>query len=130
MKTFYSLGITFLFALSLILGGCAGTKKSKVDPYIGQWDYTFPTMDGGEMDAVMTIAKAEDGYTGTLSSDMGSVDFETLIIEEGKLTAGFEIQGYELSMEGTFEGDQYNGMTMFDGNEFPMNATKRQQETQ
>ena len=125
MKTFYTSGVALLFALSIILGGCAGTKKSKVDPYVGQWDYTFPTMDGGEMDAVMTITKAEEGYAGTLSSDMGSVDLNNLTIEEGQLSALFDIQGYEITMKGTFEGDQYNGTTMVDGNEFPMNATKR-----
>ena len=48
-----------------------------------------------------------------------------LVIEDGKLSAKFDIQGYIITMKGSFEGDTYTGTTNFDGNEFPMNATRK-----
>ena len=128
MKTFFTPGLLIITLFSLALFGCAGSKTAKVDPYVGEWDYTAPTMDGGEIDVVMTISKTESGYNGFLSSDMGTVDLQNLIIEEGKLSASFEIEGYELMMVGSFEGGTYTGTTTIDTYEIPMNATKRQQE--
>jgi hypothetical protein len=127
MKIFLNLNTLVIIAVSLIVLSCAASKTS-VDPYVGEWHYTFPTMDGGEMDAIMTINKSDAGYTGFLSSDMGSVDLEDLVIEDGKLTANFEIQGYGIDMKGSFEGDTYTGTTGFDGNEYPMKATRKSAE--
>ena len=124
MKTKINLLACIAICVTLILAGCAASKV-KVDPYVGEWHYTFPTQDGGEMAAVMTITKLEKGYSGTLSSDMGSVDLEDLVLSDGKMSTKFEVQGYEITMKGTFEGDTYNGMTNFDGNEFPMKATRQ-----
>lgn len=124
MKKFFNLYILVAIAYSCLMFSCAGSKKAKVDPYIGEWEYTAQTPDG-DLDVVMTISKTETGYSGFLSSDMGSVDMNDLKIEEGNLTASFEIQGYEIPMEGTFNGDTYTGTTSWDGNDMPMNATKR-----
>jgi len=124
MKKFFNLYILVAIAYSCFMFSCAGSKKTKVDPYIGEWEYTAQTPDG-DLDVVMTISKTETGYSGFLSSDMGSVDMDDLKIEDGNLTASFEIQGYELPMKGTFSGDTYTGTTSWDGNDMPMNATKK-----
>ncbi|MDZ7608508.1 MAG: hypothetical protein U5K79_23645 [Cyclobacteriaceae bacterium] len=60
-----------------------------------------------------------------LSSQMGSVDLQELVIADGKLTAKFDIQGYMMSLKGGFEGDTYTGSVIIDGNEFPMIATRK-----
>ena len=127
MKNFFNLNALAIIIGSYFILSCAASKTS-VDPYVGEWHYTFPTMDGGEMKAVMTINAIEGGYSGFLSSDMGSVDLTDLVIEDGELTAQFDVQGYGISMAGSFEGDSYTGTTSFDGNDFPMNATRKQAE--
>ena len=127
MKKLFNLNTLAIIIGSFLIISCAASKKS-VDPYIGEWHYTFPSMDGGEMKAVMTINAIEGGYSGFLSSDMGTVDLQDLVIEDGNLTAKFDIQGMTINLKGTFEGDKYNGTTDVDGNEFPMNATKKQTE--
>ena len=127
MKKLFNLNTLAIITGLFLMMSCAASKKS-ADPYIGEWHYTFPSMDGGEMKAVMTINAIEGGYSGFLSSDMGSVDLEDLVIDDGKLTAKFDIQGYGITMSGSFEGDTYTGITSFDGNDFPMNATRRQAE--
>jgi len=127
MKNFFNLNMSVTIIFTLILLSCA-SSKTKVSPYVGDWHYTFPTMEGGEMSATMTINEIENGYSGFLSSEMGTVDLQDLVIEDGNLSAKFDIQGYILTMKGTFEGDTYTGTTTFDGNEFPMNATRKQAE--
>ena len=126
MKSFFNLYILAAIVYSLLIIGCVASKV-KVSPYIGEWHYTFPTQEGGEMDATMTITEIENGFSGYLSSEIGSVDLEGLKIEDRKLTATFEIQGYELSLDGQFDGDIYTGTTNYDGNEWPMNATRSQE---
>lgn len=124
MKKFFNLHTLAAIAISFTLFNCAGTKTSKVDPYIGDWEYVAETPQGS-LDVTMTIEKGEDGYTGSLNADMGSVDLEDLKIEDGKMTATYYIESYEMPIKGTFEGDKFSGSTSWDGNEMPINATKR-----
>lgn len=123
MKSFFNLNTLALALFSFLIIACAASKTN-VSPYVGDWKYTFPSQDGGEIDATMTITEIENGFSGILSSDMGSVDLEELVIEKGKLTAQFSIQEYEISMNGEFDGDTFTGIVNFDGNEIPMNATR------
>ena len=124
MKKFFNLHTLAAIAISFTLFNCAGTKTSKVDPYIGDWEYVAETPQGS-LDVTMTIEKGEDGYTGSLNADVGSVDLEDLKIEDGKMTATYYIESYEMPIKGTFEGDKFSGSTSWDGNEMPINATKR-----
>ena len=125
MKNFFSIYTLVIVALSFQLLSCAGSKTSKkVDPYIGDWEYVAETPQG-DLNVTMSIEKAEEGYTGMLSSDMGSVDLEDLKIEDGKMTATFFIESYEIGMKGTFEGEKFIGSSDFDGNEMPIDATKK-----
>lgn len=124
MKNFLSLSILAAIAYSCLTFSCAGSKKTTIDPYLGEWEYTFP-MDGSEVEARMTINKIESEYIGSLSSEFGSVDLQDLKIEQDNLSARFEIDGYELTMKGTFNGEVYNGTTNYNGEEWPMNATKK-----
>ena len=123
MKKLLNLNLIFAIVFSSLLYNCAGTKKAKVDPYIGNWEYTAETPDGN-LDVVMKIEKSEDGYVGSLSSDMGSVDIQDLKIEDGLMTGWFDMQGYELTIKGSFEDTKFTGVTSIDTYEMPMNATK------
>lgn len=124
MKKIFSPSLLIVVVSLFILGGCAGTKTSKVDPYIGDWEYVAETPQGS-MDVVMTINKGDAGYTGSLSSDMGSVDLNDLKIEDGKLSAKFYVESYELFMNGNFEGDKFTGSSTIDGMDMPIDATKK-----
>lgn len=125
MKRFFSTGFFAIILAVLFIYGCASTKVAKVSPYVGEWHYTFQNMDGSDVAAVMTISETDNVFTGALSSAMGSVDLQDLAIADGKLTAKFDIQGYVMTMKGTFEGDTYTGSVNIDGNEFPMIATRK-----
>ncbi len=127
MKKFLNLYMVAAIAYSCLMFSCAVTKKAKIDPYIGEWEYVAQTPNG-DLDVVMSISKTETGYSGILTAEMGSVDIDNLVIEEGKLTATFDIQGSEIPMKGKFEGDIYTGTTTWEGNEMPVNATKKKTE--
>ena len=123
MRNFLLLNIVGILAICTLFTMCK-TSKSTASKYVGEWHYTFE-MEGTEYPAYMTINKAENGYTGSLSSDMGSVDLDDLVIEDDKLTATFDIQGYVLGLNGTFDGEAFHGATSIDGNEFPMEAVRK-----
>ena len=126
---FFSNAIFTLAAFSvLFLAGCAASKV-KVNPYVGQWEYVFPMEDGSKLDVTMTINETEQGYTGNLSSYMGAVDLDDLVIEDGKLTSNFDLQGYTVDFHGTFEGTTYKGITSIDGYDVPIEATKKESES-
>ena len=114
--------------LSIICGlfifACKSSKTT-ASKYVGEWHYTFD-WEGTEYAAYMAINKAENGYSGSLTSELGSVDLDNLNIEEDKLTATFDIQGYIFDLAGTFDGEAFHGSTSIDGNEFPMEAVRKQ----
>jgi len=105
-----------------MIAACKSSKTTE-SKYVGEWHYTFE-MEGTEYAAFMTINKAEDGYTRSLSSDLGSVNLDDLVIEDDKLKASYDIQGYVLDLEGTFDGDTFNGLSTIDNYEFPMDAIR------
>lgn len=125
MNNILTRSILLIAVMGLVWAGCKTTSKVTEPNYVGDWLYTFE-MEGSTVDAVMTINKADEGYTGALSSDMGSVDLEDLKIVDGKLTATFDIQGYVMDLSGTFNGNVYSGVVGADGNEFPMEATRKE----
>ena len=124
MRIFLLKSIVVCLAICTLFTMCK-TSKSTASKYVGEWHYTFE-MEGTEYAAYMTINSVEDGYTGSLTSDMGSVDLDDLVIEEDKLTASFDIQGYVMDLKGTFDGEAFHGSTSIDGYEFPMEAVRQQ----
>lgn len=123
MRNFLLSSIVLFLIIGALITSCK-TSKSTASKYVGEWHYTFE-MEGTEYAAYMTINSVEDGYTGSLSSDMGSVDLDDLVIEDDKLTATFDIQGYVMDLNGTFDGEAFHGSTSIDGNEFPMEAVRK-----
>lgn len=124
MKRFFNLYLLVAIAYSCLMFSCAGSKKTKVDPFVGDWEYVAETPNG-DIDVTMSLQKTEDGYTGSLNTDMGSLDLYDLKIEDGKLDAKFDFQGYEILMQGAFEGEKFTGSSSVDGNEMPIDATKK-----
>ena len=123
MRNFLLRSIVGVLAICTLFTMCK-TSKSTASRYVGEWHYTFE-MEGTEYPAYMTINSVEDGYSGSLSSDIGSVDLDDLVIEEGALTATFDIQGYVMDLKGTFDGEAFHGSTSIDGYEFPMEAVRK-----
>lgn len=116
--------LVFIVA-AFIAYGCASSKKV-VDISIGTWDYIVKGTPSGDVEGNFVIVKEGDTYTGSLNGDQGSIPLENITIEDGKLKCTFDFQGYEVLMQGTFEGNSFTGNSSVDYNEFPMTATKRE----
>ena len=123
MRNFLLSSIVLFLIIGALITSCK-TSKSTASKYVGEWHYTFE-MEGTEYAATMTINKVEDGYTGALSSDIGGVDLDNLVIEDDILKATYDIQGYVLELEGTFSGETFKGISTIEGYEFPMDATRK-----
>ena len=121
MKNFHYL---LLICFSL-LAACSASKKL-ANSVVGTWNYTISDTPYGDVAGVMNIAKAGDGYAGTLTTDEGTLELKNVKISDSKLTCTFTAQGYDLDMDGTFEGDSFKGEVGVDFNTFDMTATKVQ----
>jgi hypothetical protein len=125
MTKFFKASYLLIILAALIWAGCAGTKTSKEDAYLGDWEYLVEGTPNGDVTGVMNIAKDGDAFVGKLTSDMGEIELNDLSIVEDKLSANFEIQGMTLDMDGTFNGPQFTGTIGVDYNTFPVTATKK-----
>ena len=125
MTKFFKAGYLLIIIATLIWAGCAGTKTSKEDAYLGDWEYLVEGTPNGDVTGVMNISKEGDAFVGKLTSDMGEIELNDLSIVENKLSANFDIQGMTLDMDGTFDGPQFTGAIGVDYNTFPMTATKK-----
>ena len=128
MKNYYlNLFLILLFAVSF--SSCKGTKsataKAKKYTPAGTWEYLITGIPDGDQSGTMTIMESSDGMSGKISSDAGETDLEDLVIEDNVLTATFSVQGYDIEMKGTFEGDTYKGNISVAGYEFPVTATRK-----
>ena len=123
MNNFHAKSIILILLFGITVFSCKSGKITEESKYVGEWHYTFE-MEGTVYNAIMTINKIEDGYTGALSSELGSVDLDDLLIEDDKLKATYDIQGYILFLEGTFSGETFSGVSTIEGYEFPMDATR------
>ncbi len=103
---------------------CAASKKA-VDVSIGEWEYVIKDTPEGDVSGTMVIGKDGDSYTGKFVSDIGELPLQNLTIQDGQLNGMFEYTGYEIGVEGKFEGDSFTGKCVVEYMEFPMTATRK-----
>lgn len=112
----------------LVAFSCASTRIAKDPhaPYLGNWEYIVEELPV-DIDGTMVISKEEGILKAMLITPMGEAPITDISIEEGALKASFDAQGNFVELEGTFEGDAYDGILLVQGAEFPMKATRLQE---
>jgi hypothetical protein len=117
----------FLLAIILVFSSCASTKVAKDPhaPYLGNWDYAVEDLPV-DIDGTFVISKEEGALKAKMVNPMGEVVIETITIEEGVLKAEFDVEGNFIELEGTFEGNSYDGFLFVQGGEFPMKMKKQE----
>jgi len=116
-----------LLAVMFALSSCAGSKVAK-DPhaqYMGNWEYVVEDLPV-DIDGTMILSKVEGVIKTVLSNPMGDMEIEGATIVDGVFKAEFDAQGNLVELEGTFEGDSYNGVLVVQDTEFVMTAKKAQ----
>jgi len=125
MKNANIRNLVLLLAVVFALSSCAATKVAKDPhaPYLGNWEYVVEELPV-DIDGTLAISKEEGILKVVLMTPMGDVPIEDFSITEGALQAEFDAEGNLVELEGTFEGDTYNGLLIVQGSEFVMTAKK------
>lgn len=118
----FSLAVILSFAL-IWLTGCASSKTMAYDP-AGTWNYTVTGTPNGDVNGKLILSKNGDNYTGEMQSAEGSASLDNLQIEDQKLTANLNYQGMDLTVSGTFEGDNFDGEVAAGYDSFDMTASR------
>ena len=99
-------------ALTLLLSACAGGPPPEppapppLDP-VGTYDISVAAQ-GMEIMGVMVIrGSAEEGYTGSIDTDMGGAAISNIVVEGQTLT--FSIPEVGADVEVVFEGEEFSG---------------------
>jgi len=117
--------LVLLLAVVFALSSCAATKVAKDPhaPFLGNWEYVVEDLPV-DIDGTMAISKEEGTLSAMLLTPMGDVPITDITITDGALKAEFDAEGNLVELEGTFEGDAYNGLLIVQGSEFVMTAKK------
>ena len=123
-KSVYSL---LIISVIVFLSSCASTKSAKENSPAGLWEYTIQGTPQGDFEGVMTITKTDDGYTGQLATDQGTLPFTSTQYskEENKISAEFDYSGMPVSLTGVIVGSTMTGTVSTSGYDFPLSATKK-----
>jgi len=111
--------VLVLAALAVLVAGCMSTPAAPAKPkgpdLNGEWVVTT-TSQMGAQDSNMTVKQTGSAIAGTLSSQMGSVEY-TGAVTGTAVAFGFTInaQGTDLKIDysGTVEGDTMKGKAVF-----------------
>ena len=128
-----------LVAILFVVSSCGTSNKAvttkakkitkaavvkKADPFVGTWSLVIAGTPQGDMAGKMKITKADNKYAGVLSTPMGDLPFSNFKIVDGKLSGGFDVQGLELNLSGTFKGDTFTGAVSGMGESFTTTGKK------
>lgn len=108
--------ILILACIAMLVAGCSTTPPQPKGPDLsGNWVLTTESPMGAQ-DSDMRVTQSGNALAGTLTSQMGSVDF-TGNVEGGAVAFGFmfNAQGTDLKIDytGVVEGDTMKGKAVF-----------------
>lgn len=110
--------VIFIFTICLFYS-CSSNSVE------GSWDYEID-FDNDQASGIMKIESNADVYIVSLISDNGdSKRLENVKITDGKLSADFEMSGEKFSLEGTFQGNRFDGNVMGEEEQFLFAASKQ-----
>jgi len=105
-----------LVGMAVLLAACASTPPAPKGPNItGQWVVTTESPMGSQ-DSDMTVKQDGTALSGTLSTQMGSVDLKgTLVGKDVAFGFAIDAQGMQLQIDykGVVEGDTMKGTAKF-----------------
>ncbi|HEY4368138.1 MAG TPA: hypothetical protein VGN07_12975 [Steroidobacteraceae bacterium] len=111
--------VTVLLAMAVVLAACVSTPPAPVRPkapdLTGDWIVTT-TSQVGEQDSSMSVRQTGDAIAGTLSGQMGNVDYTGSVTADAvAFSFVIDAQGSDLRIEysGTVAGDTMKGKAVF-----------------
>lgn len=118
--------IALIFIVALF--SCSSSKKVVYTP-VGSWNYVVSNTPQGNIKGTMIITETDNSFVGSLNTSAGKIDLKNVEIVENGLNASFYYQGYQFSLKGMFEGENFNGNVSFSDGQFPIMASREVPET-
>jgi len=125
MKTKHIIPLFLIIGLVL----SCGSTKSTINPddkLVGDWSLVAEATPQGDVPITMTIAKDEAGnFIGALTSMMGDYTMSNLVLEHGKLSCTFDVQGILFEFQGVFIEDEFKGQTIGPAESYVTNGKRK-----
>ena len=119
MNCLKNLSASVSFLVFGLLLSCGGTNPE------GIWDFEL-YWDDEPANGTMVLKKENDNYSGYLNSfDIGKVELEHLDIVGDALSADFQKWDMTFTLNGTFNGDGFEGTLVVDDEDLPFLATRQ-----
>jgi len=101
--------LLLLVVATALFAGCA-TIYEKPDPLVGQWEFQFSNLPQGDPNAVLTITKNGEGYSGTVANTNEEFVLNDVVVDGGNsLSANFQNQGRQVEFSAAFDGNSITG---------------------
>ena len=109
----------------LMVGVACKASKEAVWTPAGSWDFVVKNTPEGDVNGVLVLTKNGDGYTATMSTPDGNIELDDVKVEDKTFTAVLNYSGYQLDVEGKFEGESLNGTIAMGYDSFTLTATRK-----
>lgn len=101
--------------------GMTGCSSSAIE---GSWDFAIQ-LPNEEFTGRMKLKKENSSYSGVLISfERGDIELHNVHVNGDSLNCTFRMRGAEYIVNGSFEGESFNGFVLFDNKEFQMVANR------
>lgn len=111
-----------LLSLAFLVSGFTN-ENIVLEDYSGTWEYKVETPEGPYKGAIV-LEKSDADYKGHLNTDVGKIDMKDLKIKGDKISFSISVQGFNVEIKGTFEGDTLNCTANVEGMQIPMVAKR------
>jgi hypothetical protein len=116
---------TVLFILSVLATEInPGLSTEYFADFSGAWEYEVETPEG-TYTGTINLTKAEEGYEGNLMTNGYKYDISAVEVEDSDIKFNVNVDGFDVLISGTFEGDNLNAIADVQGMEMPFVAKKK-----
>jgi hypothetical protein len=116
----------FLMLVALLITGILGavTPPEKKD-FLGEWKFESPYAPEGYQKGIFIIKEKENALAGELKfSDAYKLDIKDMVITDGVLKFGINVDGSYVNVKATIEEGKLKGSAASPEGDLPFEATK------
>ena len=114
-----------LFILTMMISGINPDVSIELfEDYSGAWEYEVDTPEG-TYTGVINLMKEDDGYEGNLATNGYEYEISGVEVKENAIKFNVNVDGFDVIISGTFEGDSLNAIADVQGMELPFVAKKK-----
>lgn len=113
---------TILLSIAFLMSGMVN-ETIVLENYTGTWEYKVETPEGPYKGAIV-LEKTDSAYTGHLAAEGAEYELKDLSVDGDKISFSVSVQGFNVGIKGTFEGDILSCTASVEGMQLPLVAKK------